>query len=201
MPMAIDRPERLPEPDRQWSAWMAAAQGGDRGAYEALLRACVPHVRRVARAVGVGAESLDDVVQDTLLTIHRARHTYEAGRSFTAWLNAIARRRAIDSLRGRMRIGAREVHSPLAYEEHADEGPTPEQAHDADEAALRLRREVARLAPGQREAVEALALREQTLQETAAETGRTKVSLKVNLHRALKRLRERLDQGQLEQDR
>jgi RNA polymerase sigma-70 factor (ECF subfamily) len=47
------------------------------------------------------------------------------------------------------------------------------------------------LPPGQREAVEQLGLRERSLSETAELTGRNTGALKVNLHRALKALRER----------
>src|SRR6185369_13119841 len=66
------------EPDARaarLSALMAAAQGGDRASYAALLRECVPVVRRVA-ARRAPPGRIDDVVQDVLLTLHNARHTY-----------------------------------------------------------------------------------------------------------------------------
>src|SRR6516164_6672016 len=50
-------------------------------------------------AEGVPFDFIDDVVQETLLTVHQARHTYDPNRSFTAWLRTIAQRRAIDGLR------------------------------------------------------------------------------------------------------
>ena len=87
--------------DSQWAVWMASAQAGDRAAYDNLLRACIPLIKRVARGQGVGPENLEDVVQETLLSVHRARHTYDPGRSITAWLRMIAQRRAIDALRRR----------------------------------------------------------------------------------------------------
>ncbi|HEV3372863.1 MAG TPA: sigma factor-like helix-turn-helix DNA-binding protein, partial [Xanthobacteraceae bacterium] len=54
---------------------------------------------------------------------------------------------------------------------------------------------VADLPLRQREAVQLLVLQERSLAETAAATGRSKGSLKVNLHRALKSLRARLGQA------
>jgi DNA-directed RNA polymerase specialized sigma24 family protein len=48
------------------------------------------------------------------------------------------------------------------------------------------------LPPGQREAVEQLGLKERSLAEAAESTGRKTGALKVNLHRALKTLRDRL---------
>jgi hypothetical protein len=74
--------------DARRSAWMAAAQAGDQVAYAALLRDCVGVIESVARRQGVPTGRIDDVVQDALLTVHRARQTYDAARSFTAWLRA-----------------------------------------------------------------------------------------------------------------
>ena len=171
---------------------MAAAQNGDGVAYAALLRACVPIIQVVARGQGVLADRVDDVVQDAMLAIHQARHTYDPNRPFTPWLRAIARRRAIDALRGQGRRRAREVHAPLAYESYPDPVAPAGQALEQAGQAHRLRTVIAALPGGQREAIEQLALQERTLTEAAATTGRTKGALKVNLHRALKSLRVRL---------
>lgn len=174
--------------DQQRRAWMAAAQAGDRVAYERLLAASVALIRTVARARGVRVDALDDVVQETLLTVHRVRHTYDPARSYDAWLAALAGRRAIDALRRHGRRGHREVHDETAIDRHPDRGDAStasEQAQQAD----RLRAAIARLPPRQREAVEHLGLEEQSLAEAAASTGHNTGALKVNLHRALKALR------------
>ena len=84
---------------------MVAAQAGDRAAYETLLRDCIPIVKRVARGQGMRPDFIDDVVQETLLTVHQARQTYDPNRSFTAWLRTIAQRRVIDGLRRSGRTG------------------------------------------------------------------------------------------------
>ena len=86
--------EAVAERDRHWSALMVAAQAGDSAAYEELLRHCVPFIKNVARRRSIAADRTDDVVQDVLLTIHRARHTYDPSRSFIGWLRVIADRRA-----------------------------------------------------------------------------------------------------------
>lgn len=180
--------------DARRSAQMAAAQAGDRAAYEMLLSDCPPLIRAVAARVGVPADSRDDVVQEVLLTVHRARHTYDPARSFTGWLRTIAERRAIDHLRRIGRHRAREIYAPAAFASFADE------AADAAEAALgsrhvvgegRVREALATLPPRQREAVQALILEERSPAEVAAASRRSKGALKVNLHRALKALRGR----------
>jgi RNA polymerase sigma-70 factor (ECF subfamily) len=179
--------------DMRRSAQMAAAQAGDRGAYEALLRDCVPLIKAIAGRQGVPPDRSDDVVQDVLLTVHRARHTYDPARSFTAWLRVITERRAIDLLRHLRRRDARELHVPLAFEAYPDEYADPARGVESADAAGRINEALATLPPRQREAVEALVLKEQSLTEAAAATRRTKVALKVNLHRALKALRQKLE--------
>ncbi len=171
------------------AARMVAAQQGDAAAYQALLRDCVPVVLRVARALGVPADRVDDVVQDTLLTVHRARHTYDPARPFLPWLRAIARRRAIDGLRRHGRQAVREVHDAFAYDSHAAPETQTDQDLDRSSQVQALSEAVRRLPPRQREALEQLGLQERSLEEAAALTGRTKGALKVNLHRALKALR------------
>lgn len=176
--------------ERQRAAWMALAQGGDRRAYEQVLAASVPLIRTVARRQGVAMDLLDDVVQETLLTVHRVRHTYDPSRSYDAWLAALAARRAIDALRSQGRRGHREVHDELAYDMHPDADDAAA-ATEREQEARRLRDAIATLPPGQREAVEQLGLKERSLAEAAAQTGRQTGALKVNLHRAMKALRSR----------
>ena len=177
--------------DRRRAAWMAAAQAGDRRAYERVLADSVALIRAVARRQGVATDALDDVVQETLLTVHRVRHTYDPARSYDAWLSAIAGRRAIDALRSHGRRGRRELHDEFVLDRQPDRDDASADAERLQQAR-RLREAIAQLPPGQREAVEQLGLREQSLAEAAAQTGRNTGALKVNLHRALKALRGRL---------
>jgi len=191
--VSMAEPQIRSADDLRRSAQMAAAQAGDRAAYEALLRDCAPLIRTIAGRQGVPADRCDDVVQDVLMTVHRARHTYDPARSFTAWLRVIAERRAIDLLRQVRRHGAREFHAPLAFEAYADESADPARGVAQTEASGRVNEALASLPPRQREAVEMLVLKEQSLTEAAAATRSSKVALKVNLHRALKALRKTIE--------
>ncbi|MGH8215371.1 MAG: RNA polymerase sigma factor [Rhodanobacteraceae bacterium] len=170
---------------------MAAAQAGDRRLYEKLLADSVALIRTVARRQGVAQDHLDDVVQETLITVHRVRHTYDPTRSYDAWLSAIAKRRGIDALRSCGRRDRRERHDDSALNTHAGVDDASAAA-EREQRAQHLREAVAQLPPAQREAVEHLGLKEQSLAEVAAHTGRATGALKVNLHRALKALRGRM---------
>lgn len=179
------------EADLRRAAWMAAAQGGDRRAYERVLADSVPLIRAVARRQGVAPDTVDDVVQETLLTVHRVRHTYDPSRSYDAWLSAIAARRAIDALRSHGRRDRRELHDEYLLEIQPDQNDATRET-EREQQAQHLREAIATLPPGQREAVEQLALKERSLAEAAQHTGRNTGALKVNLHRALKALRNRI---------
>jgi RNA polymerase sigma-70 factor (ECF subfamily) len=171
---------------------MRSAQAGDRAAYQAVLRACVPVASATARRTGVAPSAIDDVVQDVLLTVHRALATYDPARPFLPWLRAITVRRAIDALRSHGRRGAREVHDEQAYLNHAEDQPDLFELTGRLGEAARLRAAIATLPPRQREAVEIIGLREHSLEQAANATGSTKGALKVNFFRALRSLRDRL---------
>lgn len=180
--------------DRERAAWMAAAQGGDRAAYERVLAASIGRIRAIAHRQGVPVDGLDDVVQETLLSVHHARHTFDPARSYDAWLGAIATRRAIDQLRRHGRHAQHEIRHDDALATHPAGDDVAGDAERA-ERAQRLRAAIADLPAAQREAVEQLGLGERTLAEVAADTGRRTGALKVNLHRGLASLRKRLHGG------
>jgi RNA polymerase sigma-70 factor (ECF subfamily) len=169
---------------------MAAAQAGDNAAYARLLRDIVPFIRGIARRHHSAADRVEDVVQDTLLSLHRVRHTYDPARPFPQWLSAIAQRRSIDALRRRARTQANEIDAPLAYETYAD--PAANRESEAGEASAEIAAALAELSPGQRQALELLKLRELSLREAAAITGQSEGSLKVAVHRAIRTLQTRL---------
>ena len=183
------------EQDRRLAARMNAARTGDRTAYENLVRESIPFIKMVVRRQGVPADFVDDVVQDTLLTVHRSRQCYDSARPFMAWLRTIAQRRASDFMRSQGRTSLREVHAPLAFENHPDPMGNPEeQAYQADRRSL-IGMALAALPARQREALEQLALGGKSPTDAAAATGRTPGALKVNFHRALATLRAHVRDG------
>jgi RNA polymerase sigma-70 factor, ECF subfamily len=170
---------------------MRAAQSGDRAAYEKLLREISPLIRALVRRHCSNRADIEEMVQDTLLTLHRVRHTYDPGRPFCPWLAAIAWRRSIDALRRRIRVSKYEIAEQGVYETFSDG------AANSDLEGVRSAEEVEDLLqllpPRQREALQALKLKQMTLAEASAASGQSVAALKVNTHRALKRLRTLLE--------
>jgi RNA polymerase sigma factor (sigma-70 family) len=169
---------------------MAAAQDGDRRAYERLLREIVPFIRGIVARQHGTSERIDEVLQEVLLTVHRVRHTYDPQRPFEYWLAAITRRRSIDLLRRRFRTERIETQDEIAYETFAD--PLANQDLERRAAGKALGEAIGTLPKLQREAVELLKLREMSLSEASRASGRSVAALKVNMHRALKSLRQRI---------
>jgi len=170
-----------------WGQLMRAAQEGDRSAYERLLREVMPFVRALSRRRCRNPADVEEMVQDTLLTVHRVRHTYDPGRPFSAWLAAITTRRAIDILRRRQRVSKYETADPELVETFSGAAANNEveAVHSADEVAYLLQQLPAR----QREALEMLKLRDMSAAQAAQVSGQSAGALKVNAHRALKALR------------
>ena len=183
-------PERKPErrqEEARWSEWMARAQNGDRAAYDQLLRSILPYLRAFVGARVRDQSLAEDVVQNVLMSIHKARHTYRPERPFGPWLRAVARNAVIDALRAR---GVRtRVEVPLEDLEPVapDESPEPRDALSPALAAA-----LGELPPTQREAVEMLHIRELSSAEAAEQLGISAVALRVRAHRGYKALRARL---------
>jgi RNA polymerase sigma-70 factor, ECF subfamily len=178
------------ESDGEWRRLMAAAQGGDRAAYERLLRDILPFIRAIVARQHRTQDRVEDAVQDVLLTLHRVRHTYDPARPFTHWLATLARRRSIDLLRRKSRLAAVETADQTAYETFADPGANSEQERRDWSGALSGA--LAALPERQRQAVELTKLRELSLAEASAASGMSIGALKTNVHRAIKAMRKRL---------
>ncbi len=179
---------------------MVGVQAGDKRSYATLLVACEPIIRRAGRRAGAPPDLLDDIVQEALITLHGARQTFDPSRSFTAWMSVIAQRRAIDVLRRSGRVRGREIHAPIEFEQHADPHADASSGWREAGRAEDLSRAIAGLTPGQREAVTLIAVEGRSLAEAATTTGRTKGALKVNFHRALEALKQRLGGGNIKDD-
>jgi RNA polymerase sigma-70 factor (ECF subfamily) len=168
---------------------MQAARQGDAAAYARLVAAITPLIRRRATRRWTGADGADDVVQDTLLSLHQ-RHTYDPNRPFTPWLMAIAQRRLADVQRRQARVAKGEVAVDVLPDAFSEDDKNEPLDLLADVEALS--QVLAELPPRQRQAVELLRLKEMSLKEASAVSGLSIPSLKVALSRAMKSLRTAL---------
>lgn len=161
---------------------MRAAHEGDAAAYRRLLEEIGPVMQRYLERRFGRHDFIEDCVQECLLSIHRARESYDPRRGFRAWMFAIVRHKAIDLLRRR---GTRERH-----ETRADEAV--EQARAAipePTVALEAGRLLTALDPKQREAVVLTKLEGRSFAEAASRLGVSPGAVKTRVHRGLRRMR------------
>jgi RNA polymerase sigma-70 factor (ECF subfamily) len=171
--------------DTDWAILMAHAQDGDRSAYQRLLREITPYLRSLAARRHRDPSDVEDAVQDILLTVHAIRHTFDPTRPFGPWLVMIANRRFIDRLRRQGRRRVRETPLMPEHETFSEPQANLEERPDRHE----LEKAIDQLPPMQRKAVRLLRLNEMSLKEASTASGMSIASLKVNMHRAVKRLR------------
>ncbi len=161
---------------------MRRAQAGDPLAYEALLVEVAALVRAFVRRRLRELDAVEDVVQETLLSIHRDRHTYDPERSFCPWMYAIARHRLLDFVAKRRRRSQTEV----AGDERWEEAPAP--AEPSGPSPF-VRRVLALLSQKQREIIQLLKLEGWSVAEIAAKTGLSEGAVKITAHRGYQKIR------------
>jgi len=161
---------------------MARAQAGDRAAYNQLLKVMVPAIRALVCKKIRDEVLVEDVIQETLLAIHRVRHTYDPQRPILPWVAAITSARTIDALRQHGR------RQEVQDDEELQRRPAESAESSADTDILSGYLDTLPLR--QREIVESVHLREQSLAQAAAETNQSLSAVKSLLHRAMVNLRK-----------
>ncbi|MEH6702665.1 sigma-70 family RNA polymerase sigma factor [Parasphingorhabdus sp.] len=156
---------------------MIKAQGGDKLCYSCLLTECEKWLRRYyGRKINPSA--IDDLVQETLISLHRKRASYDPTKAFLPWLAAIGRYRWIDSLRKIYR----HEHDQLFEEMVAD-------PQDEDVTAkVSLERLLGMIPEKQAEVISLVKIEGLSINEASAMTGQSESLVKVNIHRGLKKL-------------
>jgi RNA polymerase sigma-70 factor (ECF subfamily) len=159
------------------SGLVESAQRGDRDAFAALYRRYARLVRAVLLA-RMDYQDVPDEIQEVFLTAWTHLRTLRESRAFAAWIATIARNRA--------RVRARQRVVLIELPEVVDEtnGPPAE--------ALEALRMIATLPDTYRETLLLRYVEGMTGPEIARRTGMTEGSVRVNLHRGMQLLRERL---------
>lgn len=156
---------------------MVKAQGGDKQCYASLLVECEKWLRRYyARKINPSA--IDDLVQETLISLHRKRASYDPTKAFLPWLAAIGRYRWIDSLRKIYRHD----HDELYEEMVAD----PQE--ESVSAKVSLERLLGMIPEKQAEVISMVKIEGLSIAEASAQTGQSESLVKVNIHRGLKKM-------------
>jgi RNA polymerase sigma-70 factor, ECF subfamily len=169
------------------SALVLAAQEGDRSAFGGLYARYARMVHGILLA-RVPLDDVDDLVQDVFLrALPRLRSLRDATR-FGPWLSAIARNIANDHFRKTK--PASTVTESLSEED----APEPKAPGSSNAEAAMILEIVRTLSDTYRETLILRLVEGMTGPEIAARTGLTAGSVRVNLHRGMQQLREKLKQ-------
>ncbi len=177
-----------PARDRQLAELLARGQRGDQAAYESFLRESSVVLRAfLARRMTSASDRTEDVLQETLLTLHRARHSFLPGRPVGPWLYAICEHRIAEFYRRYRRMAAVEMSTDLPEVAAAD-GSEPE----AEGVRSLVLEALGKLPRKQRAIIESLKLRDLSVKEVALQSGMSESAVKVTAFRGYEAIRKLL---------
>ncbi|PJZ68178.1 RNA polymerase subunit sigma-70 [Leptospira perolatii] len=168
----------------QLASKMKKAQAGDAKEYQLLLHQCAEILRAFLRTRIGSQEDREDLLQEILLGIHKARDSFRPDRPFAPWLFSIARYKTIDYLRKRKyqdRIVSVEVDTisqPAKTEEE------PWMVMDGLQTWLSV------LDERQREVLTLAKLQGYSTREISEQTGLSESNVKVIVHRSIQKIRK-----------
>jgi RNA polymerase sigma-70 factor (ECF subfamily) len=165
--------------DSAEEALVRSASGGDRGAFGELYARYARMVHGIL-LVRVPVSDAEDLVQEVFLSALRKLPLLRAPGAFRGWLAAIARNRAVEYHRGARTF------------EEAGEALSARPVDGAHQEALEILDVIRNLPEAYRETLVLRLVEGMTGPEIADRTGLTPDSVRVNLARGMKALREQL---------
>ena len=161
------------------AALVRAAQRGDVPAFESLYTRYAPVVHGILLG-RLAASDVDDVVQEVFITAYQKLQMLREPAAFAGWVVRIASNRAEDSRRS--------VLERMELDRTVAQRARQEDALDAARALAAIRA----LPCAYRETLMFRLVEGMSADEIAQRTGLTSGSVRVNLHRGMRLLRERL---------
>lgn len=173
----------LSEREAHLHALLLRGMAGDARAYREFLAALAVHLRGfLRRRLAQRPEEVEDLLQELLLAVHNARHTYRAEQPLTVWVQAIARYKLADHFRAYARRDA--LHDPL----DDDAELFGEGEDESVQASRDLGKLLEQLPDRQRLPIVHVKVEGRSVEETAQLTGLSSSAVKVGIHRGLKAL-------------
>ena len=187
---------QLPTPDQELTEAIAARRDG---AFESLVAVYQDRLYGLAWRVTGSREDAEEAVQDALVRAHRALYgQYSAARlrelSLRPWLYTVVLNVARNRLRGRRPTRSLDERNPDGRPrlEPVADGPSPAAAAENRELRAALERALGELPFRYRTAVVLRMVDGLSYDEAARALGRPIGTVKSDVHRGLRRLRQRL---------
>jgi RNA polymerase sigma-70 factor (ECF subfamily) len=171
---------------------MATYCDGDSNVFAEIYRRTAPQLRRRIRARIKDRATVEDLLQETFLRVHRARSTYIRGADPMPWLHTIASRVTMDELRRGRKHRLAATRTELDGRPQGAEASAPADPHLARAAFDAL----SDLPSLQREAVLLIQVHGRSIKEAAAIAGASPGAMKLRAHRGYVALRKLLAAAQ-----
>ena len=170
---------------------VAAAKAGQREAFDELVRATYADAYTLAYRLTGNEEDARDVVQEAYLRAYKGLKRFRGEASFTTWMYRITANCASTHLARRSRDRHDELGDDAALVDERPEADPEARLGAADERA-QLHAALQCLSPEMRAVVVLRDVYDLPHEAIAAELGISEGAAKVRLHRARRKLRERL---------
>ncbi len=170
--------------DDEWRDLAVLAQGGDKVAYNKLLRAISPYIHNRIAPTLANIDWADDVTQEVLISVHKSLHTYSPDRPFRPWLSAIIGFRRTDFLRkhySKRENAKTSLDNPDFLTSHVTKPSHAGEYKDIEQALSGLPQQ-------QSDVFTKIKLEGYTAKEVANEMGMSVSAVKVSAHRTMKKL-------------
>lgn len=179
------------------AALVAAARGGDRAAFEAIMRRHNRQLFRTARAILRNEADAEEAVQEAYLKAFLHLDGFAGGSQLSTWLVKITVNEALGRLRRRMPgNGPDDLQADdlaeAAMSERTNAETSPEAAAAQGEIRRLLEAAIDALPQAQRTVFMLRAVEEFSTEDTASCLGIPPETVKTRLHRARQALRRRL---------
>jgi RNA polymerase sigma-70 factor (ECF subfamily) len=173
-----------------------ALTDGDREAFRVLVEYETPRVFRTCYRILGRVDEAEEATQETFVLAYRALHSFRGDGSAGAWVARIATRESWRraSQAARHRSMSTSLDAAVIARPVESRGPLEQAIHAEERERVRLA--VSRLREPYREIVTLRFFGELSLLEIATAVGRPEGTVKAQLHRGLKRLREQLERGE-----
>jgi RNA polymerase sigma-70 factor (ECF subfamily) len=175
---------------------VARARDGDRTAFEALYRQHVGRVYALCLRLAADPVRAEELVQDVFVHAWRKLGAFRGESAFSSWLHRIAVNAALQAQRSERRRRARvlgRADLPGAAGRDRGDAPEPPSREPPPGLAIDLERAIGRLPPGARAVFVLHDIEGYRHDEIARVTGLAVGTLKAQLHRARRLLREALN--------
>ncbi|MDX1975206.1 MAG: sigma-70 family RNA polymerase sigma factor [Rickettsiales bacterium] len=167
---------------------LLAGLAGDGATYANFLSQLSPILRRVIGRK-IPMSDVEDVLQEVLISIHKARHTYDGERPLMPWVIAITSFRVTDYLR-KTYSEMRHQRVDIADYENVLEAVTESVGENES-----INEMLDGVGHRERKILSLMHVEGYTASEVGSQLGMKESAVKVAAHRAIKKIRERLKNG------